>query len=222
MGMFGIDLTEFTGYCYDIYEVTGVFGYDDAGCPYGILHYYDGFALGIQVNYFDGTYDEIYNNCTEFYSVNSYFYLCPQGMLCAGFDIRPAPHLYFVSQQAICDWQTLIDGTWTEALKYEQFLNLTYPSYGFSRTSWFSAKNLYEDSYDTSYWLEENNDDGNMSFWNFKAVHEDRMDVGDMLTIVVASEGDADAEMLEQEIELASGVSLAASAAAVLASAILL
>ena len=59
-----------------------------------------------------------------------------------------------------------------------------------------------------------------MSFWNFKAVHEDRMDVGDMLTIVVASE--VYGETLEQEIELASGVSLAASAAAVLASAILL
>ena len=59
-----------------------------------------------------------------------------------------------------------------------------------------------------------------MSFWNFKAVHDDRMDVGDMLTIFVASV--TSGEMLEQEIELASGVSLAASAAAVLASAILL
>ena len=62
--------------------------------------------------------------------------------------------------------------------------------------------------------------DGNLGFWNFKAVNDERMDIGDELTIIVAEY--TDYETVEQVIELGSGVSLAASAAAVLASAILL
>ena len=62
--------------------------------------------------------------------------------------------------------------------------------------------------------------DGNLAFWNFKAFSDERIDIGDELTIIVADK-DND-EVNEQLIELGSGVSLAASAAAVLASATLL
>ena len=60
LGLFGIDLTDFTGYCYEIHDAVGVISYDDMGCPAPILKYYDGFGLGIYVHHYDGTYEEIY------------------------------------------------------------------------------------------------------------------------------------------------------------------
>ena len=77
-GMFGIDLTEFTDYCYDIYDVVGAIFYDSYGCPAPILKYYDGFGLGIDVSHYDAGYYDIYYNCDEFYSVDNDFYFCPE------------------------------------------------------------------------------------------------------------------------------------------------
>ena len=47
------------------------------GCPAYILKYYDGLALGMYVHFYDGTEDEIYDNCPEFYQPMNIFYFCP-------------------------------------------------------------------------------------------------------------------------------------------------
>ena len=59
-----------------------------------------------------------------------------------------------------------------------------------------------------------------MHFHRFLAVDDERLDIGDTLTVWVAE--DENDETMSTSLVLASGVSLAASAAAVLASAILL
>ena len=56
-----------------------------------------------------------------------------------------------------------------------------------------------------------------MHFWKFLAINDDRLDIGDTVTYFVADP--ANSEVKETSIELASGVSLAASAALLLASA---
>jgi hypothetical protein len=42
-----------------------------------VLEYYDGFALGMQTHYYNGTPDEIDAYCTEFYGQNVAIYICP-------------------------------------------------------------------------------------------------------------------------------------------------
>ena len=71
-----------------------------------------------------------------------------------------------------------------------------------------------------SYWFNYNAGLGLIHFHRFLAVHDERLDIGDTLTVWVAESYSDDA--MSTSLELASGVSLAASAAAVLASAILL
>jgi len=71
-----------------------------------------------------------------------------------------------------------------------------------------------------SYWFNYNAGLGLIHFHRFLAVHDERLDIGDTLTVWVAE--DYGSETMSTSLELASGVSLAASAAAVLASAILL
>ena len=78
----------------------------------------------------------------------------------------------------------------------------------------------YEGGFDYDNWLNLNQESGLTNFFRFMAIGDNRLDIGDTLDLVVAE--DEDAEVLLQSIELASGVSLAASAAAVLACATLL
>jgi len=98
---------------------------------------------------------------------------------------------------------------------------LDYPNYGFSSTQFGSIMNIDEDGYgESDYWFDDNAGLGLMHFHRFLAVHDERLDIGDTLTVWVAE--DYASETMSTSLELASGVSLAASAAAVLASAILL
>ena len=85
LGMFGIDLTDFTGYCYEIHDAVGIISYVELGCPAPILKYYDGFGLGMYVHHYEGDYGEIYLYCEEFYSEDNVWYFCPWGMNCAVF-----------------------------------------------------------------------------------------------------------------------------------------
>lgn len=113
------------------------------------------------------------------------------------------------------------DGTFTSCYEYTYIYNLDYPNYGFSLTQFGSIMNIDEDGYgEADYWFDYNAGLGLMHFHRFLAVHDERLDIGDTLTVWVAEDyGD---ETMSTSLELASGVSLAASAAAVLASAILL
>ena len=52
-GLAGTDLTTFTEYCYEIIEEEEVtYTAHEVGCPAYILKYYDGFAFGVQFNYY--------------------------------------------------------------------------------------------------------------------------------------------------------------------------
>jgi len=98
---------------------------------------------------------------------------------------------------------------------------LDYPNYGFSSTQFGSIMNIDDDGDgEADYWFDNNAGLGLMHFHRFLAVHDERLDIGDTLTVWVAE--DYGSETMSTSLELASGVSLAASAAAVLASAILL
>lgn len=58
MGLFGTDLADFSEFCYELYELSSTVVYDGTyylGCPYNVLEYYDGFALGVQSYYYSGT-----------------------------------------------------------------------------------------------------------------------------------------------------------------------
>ena len=101
------------------------------------------------------------------------------------------------------------------------FYNLDYPNYGFSLTQFGSIMNIDDDGDgEADYWFDYNAGLGLMHFHRFLAVHDERLDIGDTLTVWVAE--DENDEVMSTSLELASGVSLAASAAAVLASATLL
>jgi len=76
MGLFGTELTDFSESCYELYELSNIW-YEYEGCPYPLLEYYDGFALGMQIDYYDGTAYEIGMNCPEFYYQNVRIYFCP-------------------------------------------------------------------------------------------------------------------------------------------------
>jgi len=98
---------------------------------------------------------------------------------------------------------------------------LDYPNYGFSSTQFGSIMNIAADGDgEGTNWFDDNAGQGLMHFHRFLAVHDERLDIGDTLTVWVAEAYSDDA--MSTSLELASGVSLAASAAAVLASAILL
>jgi hypothetical protein len=113
------------------------------------------------------------------------------------------------------------DGTFTNAYSYTYIYNLAYPNYGFSSTQFGSIMNIDDDGDgEADYWFDNNAGLGLMHFHRFLAVHDERLDIGDTLTVWVAE--DYGSETMSTSLELASGVSLAASAAAVLASAILL
>jgi len=100
------------------------------------------------------------------------------------------------------------------------FSDEEYVAYGFSRYQWFGVMETYEGEFDTDNWLNLNQESGLTHWFRFMAIGDNRLDIGDTLDLVVAEEQDD--EVLLQSIELASGVSLAASAAAVLACATLL
>jgi hypothetical protein len=113
------------------------------------------------------------------------------------------------------------DGAFTGCYEYTYIYNLDYPNYGFSLTQFGSIMNIDDDGDgEADYWFDYNAGLGLMHFHRFLAVHDERLDIGDTLTVWVAEDyGD---ETMSTSLELASGVSLAASAAAVLASATLL
>jgi len=100
------------------------------------------------------------------------------------------------------------------------FSDEEYVAYGFSRYQWFGVMETYEGEFDYDHWLNLNQESGLTHWFRFMAIGDNRLDIGDTLDLVVAEEQDD--EVLLQSIELASGVSLAASAAAVLACATLL
>jgi len=113
------------------------------------------------------------------------------------------------------------DGAFSGSYSSSWIHSLDYPNYGFSSTQFGSIMNIAADGdgYDTN-WFDNNAGQGLMHFHRFLAVHDERLDIGDTLTVWVAE--DYGSETMSTSLELASGVSLAASAAAVLASAILL
>jgi len=113
------------------------------------------------------------------------------------------------------------DGAFTGSYNLSWIYYLDYPNYGFSSTQFGSIMNIDDDGASAgTYWFDYNAGLGLMHFHRFLAVHDERLDIGDTLTVWVAEDyGD---ETMSTSLELASGVSLAASAAAVLASAILL
>jgi hypothetical protein len=118
----------------------------------------------------------------------------------------------------------LEDGdSWSYFDKYEitSFYNLDYPNYGFSSTQFGTIMNIDDDGDgDDDYWFDYNSGMGYMHLHRFLAVNDERLDIGDTLTFWVIE--DENTEVMSTSVELASGVSLAASAAAVLASATLL
>ena len=59
--MFVSDFTEFSTYCYGLYE-THNSGYQFLSCNYPILTYYDGAALGIYLNYVGNAVDTMAAN----------------------------------------------------------------------------------------------------------------------------------------------------------------
>ena len=114
------------------------------------------------------------------------------------------------------------DGNFVDSFwDYTYFYNLDYPNYGFSSTQFGSTMNIDDNGIgEGEYWFDYNAGNGYMHFHRFLAVHDERLDIGDTLTVWLAEyEND---EVMSTSLELASGVSLAASAAAVLASATLL
>ena len=249
MGLAGGDPTTFTEYCYNIFEETEVtYHYAEGpGCPAHILKYYDGFLLGVYANYYsDDPYDTFDNN-TTFYENEVVFYICPgDSMDCIdltlGFAVYSNVRLlradkelmqigpsepsasYVVLETGIAkintfdfpddgDFDSVYDGSWL----YE----LSYPNYGFSSTQFGSVMNIDEDGqFGDLYWFTYNAGLGLMHFHRFLAVNDERLDIGDTLTVwTIETEND---KVMSTSLELASGVSLAASAAAVLASATLL
>ena len=80
MGLAGSDLTLFTEYCYEIIdeiEQTWTGPEDYGGCPAPILKYYDGFFLGLYVNYYSDDAYETYYFSTLYLYDDYYFYICP-------------------------------------------------------------------------------------------------------------------------------------------------
>ena len=137
-------------------------------------------------------------------------------------DFSIANYVYFYAGIAKIDTVDFEDdGTFTSYYTRSWIYNLDYPNYGFSSTQFGSIMNIDDDGDgEADYWFDNNAGLGLMHFHRFLAVHDERLDIGDTLTVWVAE--DYGSETMSTSLELASGVSLAASAAAVLASAILL
>ena len=229
--MAGADLTNFTEYCYQIIEEEEVtYHAQEIGCPAHILKYYDGFAFGIHFNYYsDDQYDTHANN-TTLYDYYMYIYICPgDSMDCAAIWMDHSSNIsgdYVYWDLYNCKLNTygLEDGdTWYSLDKYDctRFYNLDYPNYGFSSTQFGTIMNIDDDGDgDDEYWFDYNSGMGYMHLHRFLAVNDERLDIGDTLTFWVMEYENY--EVISTSVELASGVSLAASAAAVLASATLL
>ena len=113
------------------------------------------------------------------------------------------------------------DGAFSGSYDNTWLYNLDYPNYGFSSTQFGSIMNIDEDGDGYGhYWFDENAGLGLMHFHRFLAVNDERLDIGDTLTVWCIDY--VNDKVMSTSLELASGVSLAASAAAVLASATLL
>jgi len=241
MGLAGGDPTTFTEYCYNIIEETEkTYHYAmGPGCPAHILKYYDGFLLGLYANYYsDDEYDTYANNET-LYGADEAFYICPgDSMDCMDLTFRStsaavlradgglmqASSVYTKFTAAIARINTFDftdDGDFGSSYTGEWLYDLDYPNYGFSSTQFGSVMNINEDGAgDDSYWFYYNAGLGLMHFHRFLAVNDERLDIGDTLTVwCIETVND---KVMSTSLELASGVSLAASAAAVLASATLL
>jgi hypothetical protein len=128
--------------------------------------------------------------------------------------------LFYQGQASINTVDYDDDTVFSGPTNWNKFSTEEYVAYGFSRYQWFGVMESYEGGFDYDHWLNLNQESGLTHFFRFMAIGDNRLDIGDTLDLVVAE--DEDAEVLLQSIELASGVSLAASAAAVLACATLL
>ena len=81
------------------------------------------------------------------------------------------------------------DGLFTGTHDAEWFYELYYPNYGFSSTQFGSIMNLDDaGDGDGDYWFDENAGLGLMHFHRFLAVHDERLDIGDTLTVWVAED----------------------------------
>ena len=87
VGMFVADFTEFSTYCYDLYETNNA-NYRFLTCPYEALKYYDGGALGIYMVNAGGSPDDIWATNETLYGADWGISLCPGlGMSCAYVNI---------------------------------------------------------------------------------------------------------------------------------------
>ena len=227
-GLAGGDMTTFTENCYEIIQETEqTYHYAEGyGCPAHIMKYYDGFMFGLQANYFSDDASETYYNNDYLYDNETYFFICPgESMDCAylymDYGITGDNYAKFTAGIArVNTYDFEDDGDLTFVYSYDQHWQIEYPNYGFSSTQFGSVMNSYAGSGLSTYWFAYNAGSGFMHFHRFLAVNDERLDIGDTLTVWVAE--DEYDETMSTSLELASGVSLAASAAAVLASATLL
>ena len=239
VGLFVSDFTDFSTYCYDLYETDNE-NYQHEGCPYALIKYYDGGALGIYQYTNTGTGADILNSNTDLYSQQWAIHMCPgDSSSCAymknymGYnDIYDYDMAVFLQGQS--SWNTKLyevsDVEWDlmggEALGMTSYAYaVLYPSYGFSKTTWGMVMNSNGDAYAyTGYnWPLFHLNKELMSWFKFLAVSDERLDIGDTQTWFIFSMAE---EMIAHEITLtgtsASGISLTASAALLLASATLL
>jgi hypothetical protein len=230
MGMAGVDLTTFTEYCYAIIENTEITYHapEYAGCPAHLIRYYDGLMFGIYANYYSSDKYETYDNNPTFYAAGYELYICPgESMDCAYTWITESSYLsayyaIFYAGTAIVNTFDLADGdAFSGAYRLDWHYNMDYQNYGFSSTQFGSIMNIDDEGAgEGDYWFDYNAGNGYMHWFRFLAVNDERLDIGDTLTVWVAESENN--EWMSTSVELASGVSLAASAAAVLASATLL
>ena len=237
MGLAGGDMTAFTEDCYAIldngrqsYLAFQVLG----GCPAHILEYYDGFLLGLYAHYYSDDKYDTYDNNPTLYAGKNYFFVCPgDSMGCALLlsegktSVAPynAPYaMFYVATAKVNTYRLEDDGDFVEYWhNYTYMFEKQYPNYGFSSTELGSCMNIDADGSGSGhYWFDYNSGNGYMHFHRFLAVHDERLDIGDTLTVWFAEFIDGAGRVMSTSLELASGVSLAASAAAVLASATLL
>lgn len=186
--------------------------------------------MGFYVDVEGDQYD-IYTDLNDLFDNAGWQHFCFDNELCISLEfatdsvdeayLRP----YIINYDAIEDWAdgdtVATDGLDDDTSMWYNTYGFNYNMAGFSHIMWSSTKNTADDgSYDNNYWLEINNEDGKPGFFRFLAVNENRIDVGDSMsgfiwlyTLDIATAFD---------IELASGASLVASAATVLAAASLL
>ena len=198
MGMAGVDITTFTEYCYTIiYEQAVTYHYGEGpGCPAHILRYYDGLLLGLYANYYSDDKFETYDNNPTLYSLRYYWFICPgESMDCAYMwlnndydsNVFADYSVFYIGTARVDTYGLADDDAFVTYYDSTLHYNLDYPNYGFSSTQFGSIMDINDYGVGEGfYWFDYNSGLGYMHWFRFLAVNDERLDIGDTLTVWVA------------------------------------